>query len=275
MSMHLNMQMSQEKSEIIAASAPVANLGRGLVVSCNPVVQSVVSEALRLQAISCDYAVSAHECDKKISSQKFEVVFVDSELPEQGLLYMQRLRSSRSIGRTVLIAVTHTNAETAQAFSSGAQFCVQGEGSIQRIALDRVLRAAYGFILRERRRYFRCALNVSLLVQRDNEPACNGKLVNISEGGICFIALVQLTPGQSVTAQLQLPDTDVDIKAQCRIQWSNISGRAGAQFVSLDQKIEQELHHWLATRFELTLSSSYVPPSVSAGLPAVNRTEQV
>jgi hypothetical protein len=95
--------------------------------------------------------------------------------------------------------------------------------------------------------------------QRENEPVWNGQLVNISEGGICFIAEVQLTPGQSIIARFRLPSPEVDITAKYRIQWSNVNGRAGAQFVYLDGKSKQELHHWLATQFELILPPGTVP----------------
>jgi hypothetical protein len=240
-------------TEQFDAKPSSANLARGLVVSRNSRVQAVIAAALRAQAISSEHAFSVAACEQRLGSQRFEIVFVDSELLDHGLKYLQTLRLKPALARVVLVALTHTNNESSQAFASGAQFCVQEEESMLRVTLDRVLRAAYGFILRERRRYFRCALDVDLILERKDEPPWRAKTVNISEGGICFVDPTQLIPGEHVKTKLRLPFTNVEVVAQCRVQWSAKGRGVGAQFLQMDQGTEQELHEWLATQFEITL----------------------
>jgi hypothetical protein len=67
---------------------------------------------------------------------------------------MEKVRHCPSNRTSVMFAISDSDAETGDAFKEGSNFVLRrpfSEGSI-----DQTLRAAYGLILREHRRYFRC-----------------------------------------------------------------------------------------------------------------------
>ena len=51
-------------------------------------------------------------------------------------------------------------------------------------SIDLSLKAAYGLMIRERRRYFRCPVEVRVAILRAAMQTVHGHTVNISEGGL-------------------------------------------------------------------------------------------
>ena len=67
-------------------------------------------------------------------------------------------------------------------------------------AVERMLKAAYGMIVRERRRYFRCPVEIPAEILKNGaEVRC--QTMNISEGGLAVATTVPLKPGERVGVQ--------------------------------------------------------------------------
>jgi hypothetical protein len=63
---------------------------------------------------------------------------------------------------------------------------------------------AFGVILRERRRYFRCPLSIPVSIRRRTMPLVRCDTVNISEGGMAVSTSVPFSAGEDVRVQFTL-----------------------------------------------------------------------
>ena len=73
-------------------------------------------------------------------------------------------------------------------------------------SIRNTLKPAYGLILRERRRYFRCPVSIPVTILRQSMPEVHCHSVNISEGGMALSTFVPLIAGEDVQVQFTLPD---------------------------------------------------------------------
>src|SRR5207245_8714363 len=141
---------------------------------------TMVADALTHVAIAAEKCTDASACFEVVKRRRFEVVFVDFSSASE---LIEAIRSSPSNRTAVLIAITDNSEHSNRAFGTGVHFVLQQP--VSRSSIDSILRAAYGLIMRERRRYFRCPLEVAVVGQRPHEDEWSGHSINISEGGIC------------------------------------------------------------------------------------------
>ncbi|HVZ17304.1 MAG TPA: PilZ domain-containing protein [Terriglobales bacterium] len=236
----------QETVEVASQALALAN--KGLVVTQNPSIQQTASNSLRNFSISSETCSTLLDFQRKLARNRYEVFIVDCDITGQTIPLIQELRANTSSRTAVVIAVTRSDIQSAQAFVCGAQFTVQV--SLMQTALDRVLRAAYGMIVREQRRYFRCPIDTEFIAHRSTETAWKAKLVNISEGGFCFDSPVSLRQGEFIEAQIRLPKSSIELASRCQVQWTKENGRAGVRFLNLSNESKSDLQHWLARQLE-------------------------
>src|SRR5204862_1290840 len=102
--------------------------------------------------------------------------------------------------------------------------------------ISRTMKAAYGLMIREMRRYFRCPLTVpAVLKSTSGQVVC--KAVNISEGGLAIATPSELRNGKEVSAEFTLPGEAIAFTLQCEICWWDGNGRAGLRFLVLPQEL--------------------------------------
>src|SRR5208282_919793 len=99
-----------------------------------------------------------------LECRKFDAVIVDLQLGEQSADVLDAVRLSRSNRTAVRFAISASNAETAVAFRKGSGFVFERPLSAQ--SIRSTLKPAYGLILRERRRYFRCPISIPITILR-------------------------------------------------------------------------------------------------------------
>jgi c-di-GMP-binding flagellar brake protein YcgR len=118
-------------------------------------------------------------------------------------------------------------------------------------SIRNTLKPAYGLILREQRRYFRCpvAIPISILRQGSQEVRCS--TVNISEAGMAVVASTfgPLNPGEKVRIQFTLPNRQAPRSAESRVCWWK-EGHLGMRFTALTAECKYELQKWLAEKQE-------------------------
>ena len=184
---------------------------------------------------SCNSAVK--QC------QKFEAVIVDLLLGESAHTMLDQVRVSRSNRTAVVFTISGSHAGSAEAFKAGSSFVL--ERPLSMASISRMLKAAYGLIVRERRRYFRCPVSVPAEVHRAgvNDILC--QTLNISEGGMAMTVPVPLKSGVLVSVHFQLPNRPFQFDAQSFICWSHEQGRVGLQFASPSGIWKSELREWL------------------------------
>jgi CheY-like chemotaxis protein len=224
-------------------------IGLALLVSADPVTIQQFSHALQELSISPDVCQEVPAAVGLLNCRKFDAVIVDLQLGEQSGLILDEAHLSPSNRTAVTFAISGSDAE-GPAFRKRSEFVFERPLSTQ--SIRNTLKPAYGLILRERRRYFRCPISIPVVILRRTMPEVRCHSINISEGGMAVSTFVPLNTGECVQVQLTLPGHEVPFSAESTICWWK-TGRLGVRFMSLSQEHKSELQGWLSQKLEETL----------------------
>ncbi len=223
-----------------------------LLASADPVTIQQFSHALQELSISPDVCEEVLASIRLLNHRKFDAVIVDLQLGEQSGLILDEVHLSPSNRTAVTFAISGSDAE-GTAFRKRSEFVFERPLSAQ--SIRRTLKPAYGLILRERRRYFRCPISIPVTILRQSVREVRCCSVNISDGGMAVNTSDPLSPGEDVQVQFTLPDHKVPFVAESRICWWK-TGHLGVRFVSLSQEHKSELRGWLSQKLEEMLPES-------------------
>jgi CheY-like chemotaxis protein len=240
-----------------SANAPAAekSIACALVVSRDSVAIQQLSESMQELAMSPVVCAEVPGALNLLNRRKFEAIIVDLEVGDQANTIVEKVRLSPANRTAVIFAISDSDAETASAFKAGANFVLRRP--LSPIAVDRNLKIAYGLIVRERRRYFRCPVEIPAKISGPAKPEIQGQTLNISEGGIAISTPMPLGTGIKVQVEFTLPGSAARFAAEAAVCWSK-DNYLGLQFVSLSPHLASELQEWLARRLEQSL-----PPAVA------------
>jgi len=233
----------------------VTEIGLVLLASDDAVTIQQFSHALEELSISPDVCREVPAAIGLLKRRKFDAVIVDLQLGEQAGLILDEARLSPSNRKAVTFAISGSDAE-GTAFRKKTAFVFERPLSAK--SIGSTLRPAYGLILRERRRYFRCPVSIPVVILRRSKPEVRCDSVNVSEGGMALSTIVPLKAGEKVHVQFTLPGHEVPFLADSTICWLK-TGHIGLRFVSLSQEHKSELQGWLSRKLEEML------PEIVAG----------
>jgi len=237
----------------MASTSFSASIGKVLLVSDDAAAIGQITESLQRLAVSVQVCHEVAAALDLVNQRKFEAVMVDCRLGERATTFLEKVRQSASNQTAVTFAISDSQDESSAAFRAGSSFVLARPLTAD--AISRTINAAYGLIVRERRRYFRCPIMIPVAMQYKGEPEVSGQTVNVSERGMALSIPVALSPGNEVTVQFTLPDLP-PIAALSKVCWSNEKGQAGLLFLSLSATESSNLQGWLARQLEKQLPSS-------------------
>jgi ActR/RegA family two-component response regulator len=188
-----------------------------------------------------------------LNQRKFEAVIVDLLLGGEANEVLDKVRRSPSNRTAVIFAVSESDAETASAFKAGTNFVLRRP--LSSASIGRSLKVAYGLILRERRRYFRCPIEFPAAICRPGMPEIHGQTLNLSENGIAIATSITLQPGVKVQVHFALPGNELRFVVGATICWCKQS-YLGLQFSSVSARLTSVLQEWLSHRLEESLPTS-------------------
>jgi ActR/RegA family two-component response regulator len=223
-------------------------IGTALIVSEDAMATRQLAEAMQELALSVEVCIKVSDALDRVNHGKLEVAVIDFSLGNQAPFFLEQLRVSESNRTAVTFAITSGSAETAYALKRGSRFALERPLTLD--SIRHTLKAAYGLIVRERRRYFRYPISVPAAANKKGGTQVFGRTVNLSEHGMAFSSLSPLTPGAQVTMQFTLADPQLAITADCKVSWINDEGQSGLSFVFLPSNLSSELQVWLARRLE-------------------------
>jgi CheY-like chemotaxis protein len=235
-----------------AAAVSVAIAG-ALLVSNDAVTIQQLKESMQQLAMSPEVCGDVQAALTLLNRRKFEAVIVDLQMGSQVNEVLERVRLSPSNRTAVVFTVSDSDAETSGAFKAGSNFVLRRPLTLP--SLGRSLRVAYGLILRERRRYFRCPVKIPVAICRPGMPEIHGQSLNISESGIAIAALALLPPGAKVQLRFILPSQELRFVVGAAICWCKESF-LGLQFSSVPPPLASVLQEWLLQRLEENLPES-------------------
>jgi ActR/RegA family two-component response regulator len=224
-------------------------------VSNDPVTLRLLTERMLQLALYPEICREGPIALGLLNSQKFEAIIVDLLLGEFAKEILEEARRSGSNRTAVLFTVSGSVEGSAGAFKAGSSFVL--ERPLSATSINRTLKAAFGLIVRERRRYFRCPIAVSANVQAPDLNNFSCETINISEGGMAMRVSVPLQPGLQVHVRFKLPDRHFNFETDSYVCWSDGKDRVGLQFVFIaGSQGKPELQEWLSRRLEESLPES-------------------
>jgi hypothetical protein len=231
--------------------AEAAAAATALVVCKDALACQLITDSLRPLAIRAEICEEVFAAARLLDKQKFEAVIVDLLLGEGAMLVMEQLRFSRA-NRTAVTFAIAAGDNSRPGVRLDSTFVLPRPLSAE--SINQILRASYGLVVRERRRYFRCPLAVPAFVrarQPEEEFLC--QTVNVSEGGIAISATAMVDPALSTAVRFSLPGRSSQLFSETKVRWRGQEGLVGLQFLSLAAPQKSELQEWLAHKLEETL----------------------
>jgi len=233
-----------------------ATAGTALVLCKDAPTRQLVIECLQPLAIRPEICQDGFVASSLLDKQKFEAVIVDMLLGEEALIVLRQLRFSRANRTAVTFAITTGSGEHA---SDRPDSTFVLPRPLSAASVSQTLRAAFGLVVRERRRYFRCPVAIPAFVRARQPEDIVCRTVNISEGGIAVNTPSPLDSDGPALVRFSLPDRANQLFAETKVVWRGHGGLVGLQFQFLAPPQKSELQEWLARKLDETL-----PPNVSA-----------
>ena len=223
-------------------------IGKALIVSEDATTTRLLSEAMEELALSVEVCGKIADALDRVNHSKLEVAVIDLSLGNQAILFLERVRASASNRTAITFAITNNSAQTAAALKGGSAFTLQKPLTIE--SIRHTFKAAYGLIVRERRRYFRYPVSVPAAASRKGQSEIFGRTINISEKGMALSTSTPLAAGAELKIQFTLPDPHLDVTADCKVCWHDEKGQSGLLFVFMASNLASELQAWLARKLE-------------------------
>jgi CheY-like chemotaxis protein len=219
-----------------------------LLLSRDAEVFRILRPTLEKLSIEVEVCQEAKKASEILLAQKFDAVIVDCDDLPGGAAILEGIRTTPSNKNTVTFAIVNGRKTTTQvAFGMGVNFVLHKPLSALNAA--RCFNAALGFMMRERRRFFRhpLAMPVTLLL---DDKKLNATCTNLSEGGIAIQTHNALPKNAAPRLQFTLPETSMAFDVETEVAWADLKGRVGLRFVKLPESSQQRLEGWLNAQAE-------------------------
>jgi CheY-like chemotaxis protein len=211
-------------------------------------VVRVLCPTLEKLSIEIEVSPAAHSGTELLSSTKFDAVIIDCDDLQGGADLLRNLRQSASNKTAVSFAILNGKTSTQQAFEMGANFVLQKP--VTTGGTLRCFNTAMSFMVREKRRYFRCPVEFPVKLVFGSSEERKAIATNLSEGGMA-IHFEGTLPKQSISkVRFTLPGTKIAMEAKGEIAWANNLGRAGIKFVDVPESSRAQLEKWIMKSLE-------------------------
>ena len=196
-----------------------------------------------MQVETCSHIASAID---QLGNRKFEAVVLDFKERAGALELLKESRKMTSNKAAVVIAILNVHEEMPSAFRAGARFVLVRP--LTGLVLIQTLRASYPLMVREKRRSFRCPLQIPTHISTGSRSELVTTSANISESGMAITNAPALQIGERVVLRLTLPGASTAAKITAEVRWRDESGRAGMEFVLVSHQVKEQLMSWLNDR---------------------------
>jgi DNA-binding response OmpR family regulator len=231
---------------------------QAVVVSYDTSVLDVISSCLNELGIAGACHPDRDSALGLLQKQKIDAFFVDQDL-DPDLSVLEQMRSSSSGRGAVGFGIVTATSDGIRACRA-ADFIITKP--LTKAGVARTLRAAYGMMLKERRRYSRHNLRCEAILCDATGRKCLARTTNISQTGIALECELSLPAGAVVQLQVALPRTSEACKFEGRVIWSAANGKAGLTFTHMSTRDRESLTEWVDAEF-LRQWHPVIPQSVA------------
>jgi hypothetical protein len=218
-----------------------------LLVSNDYSTLTAVSGGMKKYGAKFSLVPTAEAARDYLERKKIDGVFLDTRVSGT-LELIEAIRKGSSNGKVAIFACVHNAGETTATLNAGANFVLRTPLSADGVALH--ITIAKDIMLRERRRYFRHAVNIPVTL-KDEEGEQRGRIINLSEGGMAIRAMRGLKQWTVIEFALELA-LGVDISGKGQVAWTSSEGMAGILFQTFHGMGRGYLGAWLSGREHLS-----------------------
>jgi len=211
-------------------------------------VVRVLRPTLEKLSIDVEVSAAARSGAEILTSAKFDAVIVDCDDLHGGVDVLRSLRQNVSNKTSVSFAIVNGKTTTKEAFEMGANFVLQKP--ITTAGTLRCFNTAMGFMVREKRRYFRCPIEMPVKLHFSQGEEIKATTTNLSEGGMAIHFEGTLNKKTIAKVQFTLPGTNVLMEPKGEIAWADGLGRAGIRFQEVPDSSREQLEKWILRRLE-------------------------
>ena len=215
-----------------------------LMVTSDPWLVATFTQISREVGIEAHAIAGNWGMPRGLSAAKYEAVLLDFDTVHEATPILTALRQSRSNENAVVFAVATDAALGQIVLENGANLIL--ERPLEPKQIRRALYASYDLMVRERRRYFRCAVDLPVLLIRASSGVdfrCTS--MNISSNGIALSTPSPFRAGEEVQVVLFLRDAELAIRALGTVVWDDKRRKAGIGFKCTDAQHQSDLDAWL------------------------------
>ena len=223
-------------------------------------VLAILPRLLERAGIRVERCSSAPQAIERLAHNKYEAVMVDCDDLASATEVLKAARTAPSNRRA--LTLTLMKGSDPSAAGLGATFQLEKPLVAERAM--RVLRAAYGMMLQERRRYQRLPSNQVVHLSYDSVLNQKAVMLNLSQGGVALRGVSGLPARHPVLLRFSLPGETHSIEAQAETTWST-GERVGVKFLKLSANSQKRLDLWLGLRLE---GGNALAPALSLTSPA-------
>jgi DNA-binding response OmpR family regulator len=218
---------------------------RALLLSQDTEMIEILQLALEDLGIGAEVYSTAPWAGEDIADHRFDAVIVDFDVPTADQ-FLRGVRKSPSNNHSLTFAIVNREIGLPAAFAVGANLALQKPITLE--SARNSLRAAYGLIMQERRRYFRYAFETLVMISPDEHTSIVGTSINVSEGGMALKSDRELQLNGVVKLAFSLPGVKGEIDARALVVWKDPMGHAGIRFEKLSSTNREKLSEWLLTQ---------------------------
>jgi len=223
---------------------------RALVVTLDPWLGTTFSDVSKEFGIYTQTSASPRGVPEELGRERFEALLVDFDTVSDSTPILVTLRGSPSNKSAIVLAVATGAERRQQAISLGVNFVFERPLEIKDLRL--ALATAHDLMVRERRRYFRCPIEVPVQLTRSNSVEIECTTFNLSSRGMAVHSPIPFNLGETLDITLDLP-SGKPVLAEGAVVWDDRHGKAGIHF-TCNPEMQQLLDSWLDVRFAHSLS---------------------
>jgi FixJ family two-component response regulator len=201
---------------------------------------------------------SQHISDQ-FNGEKYEALVLDFDTIPTAKSVLGLLRKAPRNKNTVVFAVATNLEHREEALREGAHFLLQRP--IDASTMRETLHAAYDLMRVERRKYFRCVADLSvLLTLHQSKQTIQGSTMNVSTSGMAVSTANPLTLAETLDIALFLPN-GFTMRATGIVIWDDKHGKSGLKFSCSGPEMRKELNAWLDSQFTAKAGEGALPES--------------
>ncbi len=243
----------------------MANSGeiKALLVTVEPLMATVFADLFTEIGIGVQSSANTDSAVKELQLAKYEALVLDFDTIPETLSILRGVHESPSSKNALVFAVATSAAGRQQALEQGVDFIF--ERPLARPRIKQVLSTACELMVRERRRYFRFAVELPVrIIQGSSGTQLNCNTINISSNGMALSTPCAMNLGEALQMIFLLPDSGFVVSATGMAVWDDKHGKTGISFRCTSPEMQKRLDAWLDGRFYGLPDSGRSAPTLSS-----------